>query len=204
MTSVHHWLTLWWWPPTIPTNSRNRQITSTNWMLGNYQQTNKQTNTHTHTQILLYLVTITPGGPTHPSCAHKSSPFLPQYITAIIQEREGENSKSGVSGIAMEQERGLPQNTTNIHHLVSCSPVLSSLWSIGTVSSTHSLQVCSSSQYSAIKREKSTIIQPQTHLASYYFLVLFTQGDPHILLWCTKNLHKFSFCQCSAKKLETS
>ena len=103
---------------------------------------------------------------------------------------------SGVSETAMEQKRGLPQNNTNIHHLVSCSPVLSSLWRSGIVSSTHSLQVCSSSQHSAIEEKKHYNLTTNIHTypASHYFLVLFTQGDPHILLRCTKNLHKFTVC----------
>ena len=102
----------------------------------------------------------------------------------------------------MEQRRGLPQNKTNIHHHVSCSPVLSSLWSTGIGSSTHSLLVEGTMQLLSIflnkMRKKSTIIQPQTHLASYY---IYSRGPPthpsspqSSPLWqlgCTNNLHKF-------------
>ena len=52
---------------------------------------------------------------------YKHSPSLLQQssiaITQAWQKREGKSSKPGVSEIAMEQKRGLPQNKTNIHPL---------------------------------------------------------------------------------------
>ena len=65
---------------------------------------------------------------------NKYSPSLLQQssiaITQAWQKREGKSSKPGVSEIAIEQKRGLPQNNTNIyllHRVHQSSPACEAL-----------------------------------------------------------------------------
>ena len=109
--------------------------------------------------------------------------YLPSLIqkssVAITQAwQEWESSKpTGVSEIAMEQKRGLPQNNTNIHHLVLCSPVLSSLWSIVA----HTACRYAVMQFQSIFCEEKPLIWPQTHTFSIllFFSVIYSRGPTH-------------------------
>ena len=90
--------------------------------------------------------------------------------------------------VATKRNKYSPSLATK--HKISCRVHQSSPSCKARNRSTHSLlvestslQVCSSGQYSAIKGKKYLNSTTHTHTFSILlFLVLFTQGDPHILL----------------------